>query len=407
MKRIWLLFLILYIPMASAVWVSEDPVQVDFYIVNLSPEIIEPGDNTILNITLKNMAPAVAVKVNATLDPDDVSPVDAVGIKKKIVDSAGKADASDIYFGVVQSEQIKISIPVHVNQNTSEGVYEVPLDLYWEDIVRKRWKQTLMMGIHVKGEAVIKIAKTTTSPIELRPDTEKNDLIIKVENSGTTAAKSVKINLEIEPPFSESFSSSSYDFATEIPVDGSHDFKIILDIDKDAAIGQYQIPVKISYRTHDEDYEIVDKLNLRINAKAVFEVENVFSNPLTVNPGNDFIINVQIKNNGHERAENVKAVMKTRSYFTGVKTDYLGDIKPGETRLATFELTADRDTIPDNYENDMELIWNEGDERLEDTTSFGITVSSNNDESGMSTSVGMILIVLVGIIGFVIWRKKK
>lgn len=407
MKLFWLLLFAIFIPVSSAIWVSEDPVQVDFYLINVSPQIIEPGETTLLNITLKNLAPAMAVDMNATLDPDDVSPVDAVGIKKIHVDSVAKADKSDVFLGVIQREKIELSIPVHVNKDTPEGVYQVPLVLYWEDIIRKHWTQTLNMGIHIKGNAVVRVAKITTSPVELRPDTEKNEFIIKVENAGKTVAKSVKVNVVPESPFTESYSGSSSDFVANISVDGSHDFKVTLDLDKDALAGQYTLPLKITYRTHEKEYEINDELDIRISSKAVFEVENVTSSPATIHPGDDYIVNIQIKNIGQERAENVKAVIRTRSYFTGVKTDYLGDIKAGESRLATFELKADRDTIPDNYENDINLIWNEGNDRLEDTTSFGITISGDKDDEGISTGASMVIIVLLGITGYVIWRKMK
>lgn len=211
----------------------------------------------------------------------------------------------------------------------------------------------------------------------------------------------------MEKPFTEAYSSSSSDFVTQILPDSSHDFVITLDIDMDAVTGVHTLPLKLTYRTLDNEYEVNDEIRIKISSKADFEVQNVASHPPVVSPGDNFIVNIPVKNIRQERAESVKAVINTKSYFTGVKTDYLGDIKAAESKVATFELTADRDTIPDNYENDLKLIWSEGDDRLEEITSFGITVSKENDEGGISTLTGVVLVAMIGFVAFAVWRKMK
>lgn len=394
------------IPTASAYWVSEDIQQVDFYLVNVSPQIIEPGQSTLLNITVKNMAPAIAVDMNATLDPYDISPIDPIGIRKRHVGGAGAAIENNAFMGVIQNENITISIPVYVNQSTPEGVYQVPLMLYWEDKIRVHWSQTLNMGIQIKGSPMVKVAKVSTTPVEFRPDTEKNKVIIKVENAGKTIAKSVKINANIDKPFSEAYSGSSSDFISQILPDESHDFIIALDIDKGANPGEYSLPLNVTYRAHDNEYNIDNDVKINIDDKADFSIQSINSSPQMIYPGDDFVINILIKNVGQEKAENVKAVINTKSYFTGVKTDYLGEIKVGETKVATFDLTADRDTIIDNYENDLKLIWNDGDDRLEEITSFGITISKKNDNVMSNVGISAV-VILVGMVGAGIVFKRK
>lgn len=395
----WVLLFLFLIPTALAYWnvdwVEEDIIKADFYLVDISPQVIEPGKTILLNITLKNIATSIATNMNATLDPDDISPIDPVGIRKKRIDGVK-----------VQNENFQLSILVHVDQNVSEGVYKVPLELYWEDHIRRHWSQTLNMGIQIKGNVNVRVAKISTNPVEFRSDTEKNKVIITIENAGKTVAKSVKANINLEKPFSEAYSGSSSDFISQIPPEGSHDFIIALDIDKDAIVGEYSLPLKLTYRTHDEEYDIKEDIKVKINEKADFEVQNISSSPQVISPGDDVIINIPIKNLGQEKAENVKAVINTKSYFTGVKTDYLGEIKVGESKVATFELTVDRDTTPDNYENDLKLIWNDGDDRLEDITSFGITISKKNDEGIGGIGISAVL-VIAGIVGMVIVIKRK
>jgi hypothetical protein len=89
-----------------------------------------------------------------------------------------------------------------------------------------------------------------------------------------------------------------------------------------------------------------------------------------------------------------------------VKTDYLGDIEIGESKLATFELTADRDTIPDNYENDIKIIWEESGKRIEEIDSFAITVHGNQSNIGAPTKLvgGLAILFIVAVL--VIWRRR-
>jgi len=163
----------------------------------------------------------------------------------------------------------------------------------------------------------------------------------------------------------------------------------------------------VTYRSDDSEYSIKEEVVLAVESEADFEVSEVKTNPELIKPGDDFRINVLISNTGQKDAESVKAILKTKSYFTGVKTDYLGDVKVGKSKLATFELTADRDTIPDNYENDIKIIWSEGDKRLEEIDSFGITISNGQDEGGSPVKTVAGLAVLAGIIGLVIRRTRR
>ena len=396
-----LLVTILMLPSAHAV-------PADFYLMEVSPKIIEPGTTTTLNITLKNLAPNYAVYLRASLDPDDISPIDVVGIPRKYINRAEKADESTGYFGVVlQGEEIHLSMLVHVNKDVDEGVYQVPLVLEWKNEILEDVTQTLYMGIQVKGDAVLKVAKVTSSPAELKPDMENSVVTVTIENAGKAAAKSVRVKMAVQKPFSEAYSNSNTDFAEEIARDSTHDFILSVDIDKEAEAGNYAFPLTVTYRSDDREYTIEDEVVLKVESNADFEISEVKTNPELIRPGDDFRINVQILNTGQKDAESVKAVLKTKSYFTGVKTDYLGDINVGKSKLATFELTADRDTIPDNYENDIKIIWSDGDKRLEEIESFGITVSNGQNEKGSVIKPAAGLAVLAGIIGLIMWRRKR
>ncbi|WP_456474173.1 COG1361 S-layer family protein [Candidatus Pyrohabitans sp.] len=380
-------------------------IEADFYVVDVQPKQVHPGETTTLNITLKNLGPEFAAYVRATLDPYDTSPIDPVGISKKYLNKAERAQKSTEYFGLIlQRDEVDISFPIRVNRNTAEDVYQTPLLIEWKDADLAYKNQTLKIALYVRGEPELRIAKVRTVPQELKSDTENSDVIVTVENSGNAAAKSVRVTVALEEPFSEAYSSSGSDFVAEIPKDMTHDFVLSVDIDENAEAGRYTFPLMVTYRDDDREYTIEEELTLEVESRAAFEVREVKTEPELITPGDDFRINVVLVNSGQRDAESVKAVLKTKSYFTGVKTDYLGDIEVGESRIATFELEADRDTMPDNYGNDIKIIWSEGDKRLEEIHSFGITVQAKNNMAPIKLA-GALAAAIVG--GLILWRKKR
>lgn len=353
-------------------------VPADFYVMDVTPDTMEPGTTATLSITLKNLAPNHAAFVSATLDPEDNSPIDVIGVPRVYLERVGEAqEAEGIFFGVIQNEELRIEMPILVEHGTAENVYNVPLVMKWKNELLEDVTQTINIGIHVEGKPLVGVAKVTTNPLELRPDSEKNEIVITVENAGKTTAKSVKIELGTDDLFIESYSGSTLDFYQEILPGTSQDFVLTLDVERDATPGIYSLPIEISYRTEESLHEISEEINLRINTEAEFKILETVTNPAIIAPGDSFIVNVPIKNVGHEDAEAVKAVIKTKSFFTGVKTDYLGNIDVGDEKLASFELKVDRDTLPDSYNSDLTLIWKEGKDVYEEVYSTSYTVHSN------------------------------
>jgi|TARA_B100000959_G_C14940369_1_gene607530 hypothetical protein len=381
--------------------------EADFYVTEVYPERIYPGETTNLSITIKNLSPEDATYLKITLDPNDTSPIDPIGTSKKYLNQMEKAVRSAEYFGVVsQNDELTLSFPIYANLDATEDVYMTPLLLEWKNVNLQDASQTLQVEIYVKGEPALKIAKVRTDPIEFKSDTENSDIIITVENAGKAIAKSVRLTLSLNSPFSKAYSNSNSDFVAEIVTDKTHDFTVSVDIDEKTPAGSYSFPITMTYRGEENEYSLTEEITLIVESEATFDIKEVKSNPETLNQGDVFRVNVLIVNTGQRNAEAVKAVLKTKSYFSGVKTDYLGDIEIGESKLATFELTADRDTIPDNYENDIKIIWEESGKRIEEIDSFAITVHGNQSNIGAPTKLvgGLAILFIVAVL--VIWRRR-
>ena len=163
-------------------------VEAEFYITKISsPENLEiaPGEVKLLNITLKNLRPNFALYLKASLDPDDQTPIDALGpatiwVTKK----AKEAQESQQYFGaVLQGEEVEITFKIYAKPDTEEKVYQVPLELTWKNEKLQDVTQTIYIGILIKGKPNLQIAGVETDTDDIRAGDNNVKLKITIHNT--------------------------------------------------------------------------------------------------------------------------------------------------------------------------------------------------------------------------------
>ncbi|NQE46432.1 hypothetical protein C5S31_10460 [ANME-1 cluster archaeon GoMg2] len=375
-------------------------------ITDVTPTEFSPGDIKEVTFTVKNEGGHDARHITMNFQNSDH--VSLIG-------------SSTVHIASISAWCSKeIPIMIKVEDEITDGAYAIPILVtfdehyfnvsggYFETVPAPMIPRTLTIVFNVKGTTTLEVADVETRPSELREDSENNNVTVLIENSGSSKARSVSVRIDPPSPFTEAYSGSTSDFTEEIPARSSHNFVFALDIEDGAKEGSYTIPLLIDYiGADDHKCSLKKSIRLKIGSQADFRVGEATTNPAAITRGTEFRINVPIKNRGNKDAESVKAILKTKSYFTGTKTDYLGDIEQGSEKIATFELDADRDTIADNYETDIKIIWADGDERLETTKSFGlVVVSGEGSNTGIMAIAAVVFILIVVILGVFIYFKR-
>jgi len=376
----------------------------------------------ISDITPTNLAPGETREITLTVKNDGSRDARHITLNFQSSDYISVIGTSTIYINSINAWcDTSIKIMVRVEDGIDPGAYSIPITASFDEyyytattgyVTSAMTPTTLTIVFDVEGEILLDVADISTSPLELREDSENNNITVLVENAGSKDARSVTVTIDPASPFLEAYSGSRTDFTELIASRSSHSFLFALDVVDGAAAGVYSIPLTIDYI--DDEYNpfrINTTINLRISPQADFKVGTPTTSPPVITKGTTFRMNLPIENTGNKDAESVKAILKTKSYFTGAKTDYLGDIAVGEVKIATFELEADRDTIPDNYETDIKIIWTDGDDRIEMTKSFALVVASGEDvteTSGLSLLItAAAIIIALGAVLFALSRKKK
>jgi hypothetical protein len=404
MRKVILSIVVFIFVMAALVAPSNAATNAKIVIIDVTPTALAPGDIMDVSLTVKNQGGSDARHI--TLNFQNGDHVSLIGSSTVHIASLNAWCSKEIPIRIKAEDEIE------------EGAYPIPIKVTFDEyrysaskgpVITPMNETRITIVFNVEGTTTLEVADVKTNPPELREDSENNNVTVLIDNSGTAKARSVTVKIDPASPFTEAYSGSTSDFTDEIPARKSHRFVFALDIEDGAKEGLYTIPLTIDYiGEEDQKIPLEKSITLKIGSQADFRVGEATTNPAAITRGTEFRINVPIKNTGNKDAEAVKAILKTKSYFTGTKTDYLGDIEQGSEKIATFELEADRDTIADNYETDIKIIWLDGDERLETTKSFGlVVVSGEGSNTGIIAIAAVAFILIVVIIGVFIYFKRK
>ena len=410
MKQTLPLLIIAVLFFVTAAWVapSRAGTNANIIITDVTSTELSPGDIKEVTLTVKNQGGRDARHITMNFQNSDY--IALIG-------------SSTVYVHSLNAWWSKeIPITIKAEDEITEGAYAIPIEVSFDEyyfnasvgyVTDPMPSTNIAIVFNVEGTTTLEVADVSTDPYELRGDSENNNIAVLIENSGSAKARSVSVRIAPPGPFVEAYSGSTSDFTEELQARSSYSFVFALDIEDGAEEGSYIIPLTIEYIGEDaQKFSLKKSITLKISSQADFLVGEAATDPAMITGGTTFRMNIPVKNIGNKDAESVKVILKTKSYFTGAKTDYLGDIPVGEEKISTFELEADRDTIPDNYETDIKIIWADGDERLETIKSFGlVVVSSESTVEGLNPGIipiagaGLLIALIIGV--FIYFKRKK
>ncbi len=376
----------------------------DFYITDVEPTVVTPGETTTLNITLKNLGTGYAAYLRAVLDPDDVSPISAVGETKKYINTVEAAGETN-YFGVVnQGKKIDVSYPIEVDDSAAAGTYNVPLKLVWENQIREEQTETLYISMAVTGTPRLVISGVNTSPSRIYADSEFT-LTVDIENIGTGKAKSVETKLT----FPSEFSGERTAFPGTIERDTRATTTYDLKVSKEAESGGYDFGLFVSFIDEDgTEYLIEKNFSVYVSERGDIDLEiaGLDTSPGKIVPGSDFTLSIQIENIGTQDAKAVKAEVALPPEFTGKRTSFVGSLKEDDTSTAIFDLAVLKDAKPGQYESAITFYYlDEKGKGFADRKEFSLDIAPPEKKSPVSSIVVGLLIVIVAV--YLLRRRRE
>ncbi len=263
---------------------------------------------------------------------------------------------------------------------------------------RKSHQITRRMGILVHEKDLLMIQKIVTDPQTIKPGNEDVLLEIWIVNAGGKVVKNVDARLLHLEGITPAWSGADKKFLGNLLPYEPVECEFFIDVDEEQKSGVYPLRLELTHNLGRS----VKEVHTMISPHARFELGKVSYEKAV--QGGTVKIHVPITNVGDEKAEAVQVQLKTNNYFTGYKTSYLGQLGPGESDTAIFDLDIDKNAEPDVYLIDAKIYWDEDDDRYTDTEPFSLRV----EKSWLRVYLFLIIVALTLIlIGATLGRKIK
>ncbi|MFZ3384197.1 MAG: hypothetical protein WA144_09750, partial [Candidatus Methanoperedens sp.] len=220
-------------------------------------------------------------------------------------------------------------------------------------------------------------------------------------NKQASAIDNVRVYLFLQPPFSASRQSAlekemnlDYIIGTGVNEDlhtrgfvlGTGQMsktRFKMDVDKNARYGYYELPYTIYY-DYNGAKTYTGKVNVRIAGNTLIEISDVTIDNKEIKPGDNFNINISLRNAGDNEIKWVKVALLPEN--TGIipvssASEKVFNDLPSEIQYTTsFDFSIDKGIPPGNYLTTVSLNYQDENGALfNETRNIGIKVIDNSN----------------------------
>ncbi len=370
-----------------------------FEVVNDDNNAVFAGDTGKLSFTLENTGTRTATSSSVQLTTQ--SPTIFFGTMQN------PQSSTSLYVPSLQpGERANLAVQVGAAAETQAGSYPVNLAVSYENQNGvTETSDTLTTGVTVNPERTFEIRDIETK--RFRVDEGEAKINAQVVNTGSGSVSNVAVRIG--------------DTAVVTPTNGesaigdlgpgeSQPVSFTVSIPASAEPGTNTFPFIVEYENQDGDVRTTSspiRKSISIGAEQdPFTVVNVST---AVSPGTTETVDVEVQYNGEEpiSAANAKLFVSD-PISTSDDGAYLGEMQPGETKTATFTVSAGSEATVKAYDASVEVRYDEadGDTKYTDGLPVGIALSPSSGGLPIPMSViGVLALLGVGAIA-VVYRRR-
>ncbi|HNQ32957.1 MAG TPA: S-layer protein [Methanoculleus sp.] len=380
-----------------------------------------PGAETGLTVIISNSGLNTHKIAIPSLPPDDLpntAKLVTVALKNNDAPFTVKTDPqflSDIMGGAA----LPATFNVKVADSAAPGTYTLPLEVTYTylqdaedygDLLRYNYQkktETLPLTVLVTPGLRVEVLNVQTRSLNVGTE---GYVSMTLKNIGHDAAdKAVaKVARNGASPLIPT-DSNAY-IGTFAPGE-TVDVKFKVAVADSAEPQSYPLDIVVAY----EDYEGKSTasrpvtIGLPVGGKIDFDVA---SPTVTLHPGGKSILEVVYRNAGAAKVYSAQARISAVDPFTSSDdTAYLGDLAPGETATARFEVSIDADATLKNYGIDSEIRYRDDLDNSKISDTMKVQVALEKKEGTLFTNPVFLAVIAVVIIGagyyIFAYRKKK
>lgn len=322
---------------------------------------------------------------------------------------------------LVSQKIATVKIATKITSDATEGEYTVPLSVQYTylaassqeaaDVLQSDYKRVnVTIPLVIKIRPSVKIEVLEAMPENLSVGTG-GYLDLTIKNTGFEDGKKATVRL-IRNGNSPVIPTDSNVFIGDFNRNETVTCRYKVAISGDAENQTYPVDVVVSYENRDGDMvtSTADTVGVPVIGKLTFAV---VSDPISVNPGSETVITVRYRNTGILTAYHAQARLSAVDPFTSTDNNaYLGDLKPGDTAVASYRITPDSGAAAQDYSLDTEVRFRDAldNSQVSDTFKVDIRVTPSSQPTGIAALLPVLLIAVV-VIGagyyLLVMRKKN
>jgi hypothetical protein len=383
------------------------------------------GQDITLNILVRNSGlNTVKFVTTGTIERDDLmttAKMVTVGLDPGSAPVIIRSDPQNV--GDLKSQGlVKVPVLVKILSNATMGEYQIPLTIRYTylassdnnaaDTLQSNYRvisQTFPLTVKIKPQVKIDVIDAVPENLNVGSGGYLN---LTIKNTGYEDGKkaTVKILRNGQSPIIPTDSSV---YVGDFPSNGTVSCRYKVSVSGNAAQQIYPVDIIVSYENRDGDTvtSAIDTVGVPVGGKLSFSVT---SSPSRIVPGSDNVITVEYRNNGDTTAYHSQARISAVDPFTSSDdTTYIGDLKPGDTATARYQVHAGEEAEIRTYMLDAEIRYRDAldNSQVSDTFKVPVQVDPKPASQGLGSMLPVVLIVAIIGIGagyyLLVMRKKK
>lgn len=182
-----------------------------------------------------------------------------------------------------------------------------------------------------------------TDPVNLRPGYNYATSTVAITNTGNKPVENIELHPDTPEMITPAYSKDEKFLIGKLNPGETFTLDMDLNIDEDIQPGRHVIEFNSVYEdTDSNEYSQILEAPIRIEGRPDLELEQV-SNIMSAGESGDF--RLKVTNTGSHTAEGVTSrvlLEREQPFILETRSDYIGDIEPGETSESVLELGSDR-----------------------------------------------------------------
>jgi hypothetical protein len=382
-----------------------------------------PGEDAVIHISVQNSGvESLQFTLKGSIAPDDL-PTTAKGVSVSL--SPGDApvivrsDPQSV--GDIKSPGIAtITITTKIADAATAGEYQLPLTVRYTylassyqagtDNIQFTYQsktETVPITIQIKPQVMIEVLEAVPENLNVGGEGYLN---LKIKNTGLEDGGKASVKI-IRNGASPLIPADNSVFIGDFPLGGTVNARYKISVSGDAEEQTYPVDVVVTYENRDGDIvtSSAETIGVPVGGKITFTPSMV-----QVVQGSEGVIQVNYTNSGTSVAYKAQARLSAVDPFASTDdTSYLGDLKPGETATARYQMSVSNTAAAKEYGLDTEVRYRDAQDvsQVTDTFYVPVTVLQKPASNGWLPilAAGGIIVLIGGGAGYYLLagRKKK